>query len=236
MPKTSSISTLNLLLARISQKEYQRFLENCDLVELKVANVLSTHGDDIQYVYFPSSSVISLFMPINGASDLEVGLIGNEGMLGITLMLGISAAPFNAVVQRAGTALRIAAPHFLREIEQYRALHVELKRYLYVLISQLVQTASCYRFHVVEARLARLLLMLRDRTHSGEIHITQELLAQMLGVRRVGVTKAAGSLQKKRLISYSRGHVLILDAQGLEAESCYCYQADKEIYRRILTA
>jgi CRP-like cAMP-binding protein len=198
------------------------------------ADVLSNPGDRIRHVYFPTDSIISLVKPIDGGGSLEVGLVGNEGMLGITLMLGVNAAPFRALVQGGGPALRIAAPLFLHELEQNPALQRELKRYLFVSFSQLVQSATCNRFHVVEERLARLLLMIRDRTNSESLHVTHELLAQMLGVRRVGVTKAAGALQKRRLISYSRGEVRIHDLGGLEAASCGCYRADKETYARIL--
>jgi hypothetical protein len=185
-------------------------------------------------VYFPTGSLISLVKSINGDAGLEVGLIGNEGMLGITLMLGVDIVPFRAMVQGAGPALSLAAPSFMSELEHCPALHRELKRYLYVLFSQIMLSAACNRFHLLEERLARLLLMIRDRVRSEHLHVTQELLAQMLGVRRVGVTKAAGLLQKKKLISYCRGDVMIHDIAGLEAASCRCYQADKDTYNRIL--
>ena len=234
MPPTQAVPATNRLLAALPRKDRQHLLASCEPVELMLADVLGNPGDPIRYVYFPTDSVVSSVMPIDGGTGLEVRLIGNEGMLGIPLMLGVDVAQFHAVVQKAGPALRIAAALFLREFEQSLALQHQLKRYLYVLMSQLAQTAACNRFHVVEERLARLLLMTRDRAHSEAFHITQELLAQMLGVRRVGVTKAAGSLQKKKLISYSRGDVRIHDGGGLEAASCSCYRADKEIYERIL--
>ena len=160
-------------------------------------------------------------------------LFRSEGMLGISLMLGSNIAPFRALVQGAGTALRITVSAFLNQLEQSPELQLQLKRYIYVSFSQLVQTSVCNRFHVVEERLARLLLMIKDRKHSKEFYITQELLAQMLGVRRVGVTKAAGSLQARKLISYSRGDLKILNVSGLESVSCVCYQTDKETYERI---
>ncbi|MGR9115516.1 MAG: Crp/Fnr family transcriptional regulator [Gammaproteobacteria bacterium] len=155
-------------------------------------------------------------------------------MLGITLIQGVDVAPFHAVVQGAGSTLRIPAGDFLSQLEQCPALQRELKRYLYVLLSQVVQRAACNRYHIVEARLARWLLMTHDRAHSDRFHVTHVFLATMLGVRRVGITKAANSLQRKRLISYHRGNITILDRIGLEAVSCGCYRADKEIYEHIL--
>lgn len=224
----------NLLLTSLPSKDYQHLLQNCEIVDLMPEDILDNSGEPIYHAYFPIDSSISLVMQIKGGASLEAALIGNEGMLGIALMLGIDIAPFRAVVQGAGSALRITVPSFLRELEHSPALNRQLKRYIYVMLSQLVQTAACTRFHVVLERLARLLLMIRDRAHSDEFHITQEMLAQMLGVRRVGVTKAASLLQKNKLISYSRGDVRILDIPGLEAASCACYQADKAIYDRIM--
>lgn len=227
-------SSENCLLAALPRKDRQHLLSGSESVDLVFGNVLCELGEIMPYVYFPTNSFISLVMPIDGDSELKVGLIGNEGMLGIPIMLRVNVAPFHAMVQGAGSALRIAAPLFLRELEQSPALQLHLNRYIYVLMSQLAQSAACNRFHVVEERLARLLLMIRDRAHSEKFHITQELLAQMLGVRRVGVTKAASLLQKKNLISYSRGDINICDINGLEAASCGCYHADKESYNRTL--
>ncbi|MDD1611823.1 MAG: Crp/Fnr family transcriptional regulator [Methylococcaceae bacterium] len=163
-----------------------------------------------------------------------MGLVGNEGMLGIALILGVDIAPFHAVVQGAGHALRITAPSFMHLLEQSSALQRALKRYLYVSMSQLAHSAACNRFHVVEARLASWLLMTQDRAHTDNFHVTHVFLAYMLGVRRVGITKAANSLQQKKLISYHRGDVTILDRAGLEIVSCGCYRADKQTYERIL--
>jgi len=163
-----------------------------------------------------------------------VGMIGTEGMFGAGLMLGVDISPLHALVQGGGPALRMNAKRFRRELEENPALQRGLNRYLYVLISQLAQAAACTRFHVVEARLARWLLMTRDRARSDEFYLTQDFLSHMLGVRRVGVTKAAGSLQKRKLIDYSRGVIKILDHGGLRAAACGCYLADKRTYKRIL--
>ena len=155
-------------------------------------------------------------------------------MFGIPLVLGVDVSPVRAVVQGAGPALRMDAVTFGRELKRSPALQREIDRYVFVHLSQLAQTAACTRFHVVEARLARWLLMTQDRAHASTFHVTQEFLAFMLGVRRVGVTKAAMSLQKRNLIHYSRGNIAVLDRRGLKAASCGCYKADREAYDRIL--
>lgn len=234
MPSAVHAPAENRLLAALSRNDRHRLLSGCEQVELVFGDVLCGLGDKIRHVYFPTDGFIALVTPIDGHSSLEVALIGSEGMYGVSLMLGVDVTTLHAVVQGSGTAWRMDDERFHRELERSVALQQELNRYIYVLISQLAQTAACSRFHVVEERLARWLLMIRDRAHSEAFHITHELLAQVLGVRRVGVTKAASSLQKKKLISYSRGNIKIHDIGGLEAASCRCYQADKDMYDRIL--
>ncbi len=234
MPSEKTVPAENRLLASLSRKVRQHLLSGCEQVELPLGNMLCEPGDTISDVYFPTESFISLVTSVDSKSSMEVALVGSEGMYGIPLMLGVDVSLLYAVVQGSGPAWRMSAKRFRSELEYSVVLHRNLRRYVYVLMSQLAQTAACNRFHLVEQRLARWLLMMSDRAHSKEFHITHEFLARMLGVRRVGVTKAACALQKNKLISYSRGYVKIRDTAGLEATSCGCYRADKETYDRIL--
>jgi CRP-like cAMP-binding protein len=224
----------NLLLASLPEAERHRLIGDHPPVDLGFSETLSEPGDRIRHVYFPIDSFVSLITPGSGRAQLEIGLVGAEGMLGVPLLLGVDVSPLRALVQGAGRAWRVDTATFQREVAANAQLRAALNRYVFVFMSQLMQTASCTRFHLVEARLARWLLMTRDRAHANQFHITHEFLAFMLGVRRVGVTSAALALQRRKLIRYNRGDLTILDVRGLEVASCPCYEIDKKIYKRIM--
>jgi CRP-like cAMP-binding protein len=224
----------NLLLATLPAAARLRLTAGRPPINLALSEVLSEAGERIAHVYFPIDAFISLITPARGRGQLEIGLVGSEGMLGVPLLLGVDVSPLRAMVQGAGRAWRVDATTLQQELAHNGKFRAALNRYLYVFLAQLMQTATCTRFHVIEARLARWLLMTRDRAHSKHFHITHEFLALMLGVRRVGVTGAASALQSRLLIRYRRGEVSILDVPGLERAACACYAIDKKIYARIL--
>jgi len=209
-------------------------LANCEPVELILSEVLSESADPIRHVYFPTAGFISLVMLIDKNPALEIGMVGREGMLGAQLALEVAIAPLHAVVQGPGTALRIGAAAFQRELSMHPALQRGIHHYLYVLMAQLAQSAGCLRYHQIDQRLARWLLMSQDRAESDTFRMTHEFLAFMLGVRRVGITKAAGQFHRSGLIEYRRGLLTVLDRNGLEAASCGCYAADRKTYAKLL--
>ena len=223
------VAVLNGLLAALPRKDYQRLLNNVESAALTFGEIFYEPGEPIRHVYFPCDSLVSLLTPVDGHVALEIGLLGREGMLGIPLALGINDSAVSARVAAAGTALRMKAARFRREHGKCGSLHRELNRYIHQRIVQITQTAACNRFHPVEARLARWLLMTRDRLGTDHFHHTQELLGNRLGVLRVAVTHAAGALQRRELISYRRGQIDILDGKGLEAAACQCYEVFKSV-------
>lgn len=225
MPSTKQETPItNRLLATLPKNEYQRLLPQLEQVTLPFAEVLYEPGVSIRHVYFPNNSIVSLLAGVSGNGTLEVGIVGNEGMTGINVFMGVSTSLYRAVVQGAGTALRMKAETLRKEASHVGPLHRLLRRYSHSLLTQASQSAACNRFHRVNARLARWLLMTRDRLCTEEFRVTQEFMSDMLGVRREGVTGAASILQRDQLISYSRGQVKILNRAGLEAVSCECYR------------
>ena len=218
----------NRLLASLPEEDLAHLAPLIDHVTVEVGEVLYEPGQPIKYIYFPADTLISLLAVAEGRMTLEVGSVGREGMIGASVALGHHMAQVRAVVQRAGKAARIDSSEFCAEFSRNESLQRLLYRYTDTLLSQAIQIAVCSRFHVLEARLARSLLITRDRLQSEKFHLTHEFLAHALGVRRVGVTKAASALQQQKLITYSRGNIEILDSAGLEAVSCHCYELVKD--------
>jgi CRP-like cAMP-binding protein len=229
----SRVPVANNMLAALPRRQYQRLLAGLEPVSLSFGEVLYEPGEWIRHVYFPNDSLVSLLTLVDGHLALEVGMVGREGMVGVPLALGMDVSPVRALVQGAGTAMRMKSALFCTEIRKSPQLQQEVYRYTSVLMTQITQTAVCNRFHVVEARLARWLLMTRDRVRSDEFRLTHQFLGHMLGVRRVGVTKAARALQGRKLIGYSRGKIRILDQRGLEASSCSCYELVKDMHESV---
>lgn len=227
-------SASNRLLARLPRTDRSHLIAQCELVELRESDVLHERGDRIRTVYFPIDSFVSLITPVDDHAGFEVGMVGSEGMLGVSLALGVDVTPQRMLVQGGGSALRMTKAAFTAELKRSASLRRLLDRYLYVLMSQMAQAGACTRFHLLDARLARWLLMTHDRSPSNEFHLTQEFLGYMLGMRRVGITKATGVLQELDLISYSRGTVSVVDRPGLEAAACACYRIDCDAYASML--
>jgi CRP-like cAMP-binding protein len=220
----------NRLIELLPRKERRNLLAICEPVALVLSDVLSEKGKRTRHVYFPVSATISLVTPIDGKPVLEVGMVGREGMVGAHLVLGVMTTPLHAVVQGPGKTWRVAAAPFVAELTRSAPLRRCMNRYLYVLMSQFAVSAACLRFHLIGPRLARWLLMTQDRARADAFHVTHEFLAYMLGVRRVGITAAAGDLQRAGLIEYRRGELIVLDRRGLEAAACDCYATGKKAY------
>ncbi len=226
--------TENHLIERLPGRARTRLLAICEPVQLTLSQVLCEPGQSTRHVYFPVDGFISLITLLDGNPGLEVGMIGREGMLGAQLALGVVRSPLHAVVQGPGSAWRIGTRAFRGELASSTALRRGLNSYLYVRMAQLATSAACLRFHLIRPRLARWLLMSQDRAHADHFHVTHEFLAYMLGVRRVGITMAAGELQGSGLIKYHRGNLSVMDRPGLEAAACSCYAADQRTYDRQL--
>jgi len=224
----------NRLLAKLPRRDREAFLEHCEEVELMQGQVLAEPGGPMSHVYFPRTSSIARVVEAGGGSSLGVALIGNEGMFGASLLLGIASSPARPIVQGRGAAWRMTASRFRASLAGKSALRRAGRSYLFVLFDQLARTSGCTRFHLVEERLARWLLMTSDRARSSAFHMNHEFLAHTLGVRRVGITRAATALQRRGLINYARGEIVILDRKGLVKVACACYAADLESYKRVL--
>jgi CRP-like cAMP-binding protein len=227
-------SAQNHLLAQLPQAERERLLAISEPVQLHLSEVLYERDTAVRHVYFPVDGFISLLTHVDEHPSLEVGMVGREGMLGVSLALGVADTPLRAIVQGPGAAWRIAAAPYRHELGRSAALRTCLGRYVHVLMAQLATSAACLRFHMIEPRLARWLLMTQDRAHADRFHVTHDFLAYMLGVRRVGVTMAAGVLQERGLIAYHRGELVVLDRPGLEASACSCYAADQRGYAAVM--
>ena len=226
----------NHLIDRLPPAVRASLLRQCERVPLPLGEVLCMPQEPTRHVYFPVAGFVSLVAQIEAHPGLEVGMVGREGLLGAELMLGVPVAPLRALVQGEGAAWRIDAAAFTAELAANPPLRQHLHQYLYVLMAQLAVSSACLRFHLIGPRLARWLLMSQDRAHADRFHVTHEFLAYMLGVRRVGITAAAGALQQGGLIEYHRGELHVIDRQGLEAAACSCYAANQTVYASVLGA
>jgi len=232
MPRATQVSVPNHLLAALPRKDYRKLLPSLEPVKLAFGETLYESHARIRQVYFPNDCFVSMLTTVGADRAAEVGLIGSEGMIGIPMALGVAVSPFRAVVQGEGTAMRMATTEFRRNFSTSAALKREVFLFTHLLMIQIAQTAACNRFHVTTERMARWMLMTRDRVNSNEFRITQEFLALMLGVRRVAVTVAMSALRERKLITYRRGTIRILDQAGLVAGACGCYKTVKDAYSR----
>ena len=224
----------NRLLAALPMTDYKRLLPHLELATLPLGEVLYESGSQLLHVYFPTTSIVSLLYVMENGSSAEIAVVGNEGIVGVSLFMGGETTPSRAVVQSAGHTYRLPGQMLKQEFDRAGPLQHLLLRYTQALLTQMAQTAVCNRHHSVDQQLCRWLLLSLDRLPSNELTMTQELIANMLGVRREGVTEAAGKLQEAKLIQYNRGRITVLDRAGLEARSCECYQVVKTEFDRLL--
>lgn len=225
----------NHLLAALPAQEFKRLEANLELVHLSLGQVLYESGCKLASVYFPTTTIVSLLFVLEDGASAEIAIVGNEGILGISLFMGGETTPSRAVVQSAGWAYRLDALHIKDEFKRAGPVMFLLLRYIQALITQMTQTAVCNRHHGIEQQLCRWLLLSLDRLDTDSLTMTQDLIANMLGVRREGVTDAAGKLQRAGYIRYSRGHITVLDRPGLEQRVCECYAVVKREFVRLLS-
>jgi CRP-like cAMP-binding protein len=226
----------NQLLAALPAAEWQRWLPQLEVVEMPLGTVLYESGATLKHVYFPTTAIVSLLYVMENGASAEIAVVGNEGVVGVSLFMGGGSTPSRAVVQSAGHGFRLNALAMKEEFDRAGPVLHLLLRYTQALITQMAQTAVCNRHHSLDQQLCRWLLLSLDRLQGLDLVMTQELIANMLGVRREGVTESALKLQKAGLIRYARGHISVLDRQGLEARSCECYAVVKKEYDRLLPA
>lgn len=224
----------NHLLAALPAEEYARLEPNLEQVQMPLGHVLYESGSELRHVYFPTTSIVSLLYVMLDGASAEIAVVGNEGLIGVALFMGGETMPNRAVVQSAGHAYRLKGQLLKEEFNRSGGLQHLLLRYTQALLTQMAQTAVCNRHHSLDQQLCRWLLLSLDRLPSDELIMTQELIANMLGVRREGVTEAAGNLQKSGLIKYSRGRITALDRAGLEARVCECYAVVRREFERLL--
>ena len=224
----------NHLLAVLPESELARLLPRLEQIELPLGEALYESGDRLNHVYFPTTAIVSLLYVMENGASAEIAVVGNEGIVGIALFMGGETMPNRAVIQSAGHAYRLRGQLLQQEFNRAGALQHLLLRYTLALLTQMAQTAVCNRHHTVDQQLCRWLLLSLDRLPANELSMTQELIANMLGVRREGVTEAAGKLQTAGLIHYSRGRITVLDRPGLEKRVCECYEVVRQEFRRLL--
>jgi CRP-like cAMP-binding protein len=225
----------NHLLAALLDAEFHRLSPHLELIPMKLGDVLYESGGKLAYVYFPTSAIISLHYLLENGGSSEIAGVGNEGVLGVSLFMGGESTPSRAIVQTGGFGYRLPAHLLLEEFNRNGPVMRLMLRYTQALLTQMSQTAVCNRHHTVEQQLCRWLLLTLDRLGSNELTMTQELIANMLGVRREGVTEAAGRLQGYGFISYRRGHITVIDRKGLEHDVCECYAVVKKEFARLLS-
>jgi CRP-like cAMP-binding protein len=231
-PELAKPADRNYLLAALPRAVRSRIAHSLQSVPLELGQVLHRPGATLRHVYFPTSAMISLLTVVHGGKALEVGLVGPQGMVGVSLVLGVTASPVRAIAQSEGSALRMSVPAFVAELKRNRWLRRETSRYAHVSMATAMHIAACNLAHTLESRLARWLLMTRDCLRTDTFLLTQEFLAQMLGVRRTGVSQVAARLQQRGVVRYSRGKIIILDVAGLRATSCACYETIRRLTER----